>query len=77
MYELAAELTIFIHFLFIIFVVLGSLLSLLNLKLIICHLLCVAWGVYIELSGEICPLTYLENWLLKKGGVERIYSKNW
>ena len=66
MYELAAELIIFIHFLFIVYVILGSLLCLFSFKLIVCHLLCVAWGVYIELSGKICPLTYLENWLLKK-----------
>ena len=68
-YEWAAELTIFIHFLFIVFVVLGSLLCLLNLKLIIFHLLSVAWGLYIELSSKICPLTYLENWLLEKAGL--------
>ena len=68
-YEWAAELTIFIHFLFIVFVVLGSLLCLLNLKLIVFHLLSVAWGVYIELSSKICPLTYLENWLLEKAGL--------
>ena len=68
-YEWAAELTIFIHFLFIVFVVLGSLLCLLNLKLIVFHLLSVAWGLYIELSSKICPLTYLENWLLEKAGL--------
>ena len=68
-YECAAELTIFIHFLFIVFVVLGSLLCLLNLKLMVFHLLSVAWGLYIELSSKICPLTYLENWLLEKAGL--------
>ena len=70
MYELAAELIIFVHFLFIVYVILGSLLCLLSFKLIVCHLLCVAWGVYIELSGKICPLTYLENWLLKRASLE-------
>ena len=69
MYELAAELTIIIHFLFIIFVVLGSLLCFLQKKLLIIHLLSITWGVYIELSGKICPLTYLENWLLKQAGL--------
>ena len=66
MYELAAELTIIVHFLFIVFVVIGSLLCLIKIKLLIVHLFSVAWGVYIELSGQICPLTYLENWFLKK-----------
>jgi hypothetical protein len=26
------------------------------------------WGVYIEFSGKICPLTPLENWLRIAGG---------
>ena len=69
MYELAAELTIIIHFLFIVFVVLGSLLCLIQKKLLIIHLLSITWGVYVELSGKICPLTYLENWLLKQAGL--------
>lgn len=69
MYELAAELTIIVHFLFIVFVVIGSLLCLIKTKLLIVHLFSVAWGVYIELSGQICPLTYLENWFLKKAGL--------
>ena len=59
MYELAAELTIIVHFLFIVFVVIGALLCLIKTKLLIVHLFSVAWGVYIELSGQICPLTYL------------------
>jgi len=69
MYELAAELTIIVHFLFIVFVVIGSLLCLIKTKLLIVHLFSVAWGVYIELSSQICPLTYLENWFLKKAGL--------
>ena len=53
MYELAAELTIIVHFLFIVFVVIGSLLCLIKTKLLIVHLFSVAWGVYIELSSQI------------------------
>jgi hypothetical protein len=30
----------------------------------------VFWGVAIELSGWICPLTPLENWLRHEGGEE-------
>ena len=56
-------------FLFIVFVVIGSFLCLIKTKLLIVHLFSVAWGVYIELSGQICPLTYLENWFLKKAGL--------
>ena len=70
MYEFAANLTILTHFLFIVFIIFGSLLCLLNLKLIIIHLFSVIWGVFIEISGNICPLTYLENWFLKKADLD-------
>ena len=69
MYEVAAQITIFIHFLFILYVVLGSILCFFKTKLIILHLFSVAWGVYIELSSNLCPLTYLENWFLQKAGL--------
>ena len=69
MYEFAAQITIFIHFLFIVYVVLGSILCFFKTKLIIFHLFSVAWGVYIELSSNVCPLTYLENWFLQKAGL--------
>ena len=69
MYEFAAQITIFIHFLFIVYVVLGSILCFFKTKLIILHLFSVAWGVYIELSSNVCPLTYLENWFLHKAGL--------
>jgi hypothetical protein len=32
------------------------------------HLPALAWGVWIELSGSICPLTPLENHLRRLGG---------
>jgi hypothetical protein len=34
------------------------------------HLPAVIWGITIEVSGWICPLTPLENWLRHKGGGE-------
>ena len=27
------------------------------------------WGIYIELTNSVCPLTYLENWFLYQGGL--------
>ena len=74
MYEFAAQITIFIHFLFIVYVVLGSILCFFKTKLITLHLFSVAWGVYIELSSNVCPLTYLENWFLQKAGLS-VYTE--
>ena len=25
------------------------------------------WGIYIEITNSVCPLTYLENWFLYEG----------
>tara|TARA_A100001011_G_C14285839_1_gene833679 strand:+ start:285 stop:656 length:372 start_codon:yes stop_codon:yes gene_type:complete len=67
MYEFLAKITLLIHLLFIFFVVIGAFSCLISTKFLYLHLLAVCWGVYIEFTSSICPLTYLENWLLIKG----------
>ena len=66
MYELAADLTLIVHFAFIIFVVFGGILFLISTKIIYVHVPALIWGTYIELTHSICPLTHLENWFLQK-----------
>lgn len=61
MYTLAADAVMLVHFLFIAFALFGSLLLLKWPRLIWLHLPAVAWGAYIEITGNICPLTPLEN----------------
>jgi hypothetical protein len=39
-------------------------------RLIRLHLPCVVWGVVVELTGWVCPLTPLENYLRRMGGGE-------
>jgi len=69
MYELAANLTLIVHFAFILFVVFGALLFFASTKIIFIHIPAIVWGSYIELTNSICPLTYLENWLLQKANL--------
>ena len=69
MYELAADLTLIIHFTFILFVIFGALLFFITTKIIFIHIPAIIWGSYIELTHSICPLTYLENWLLQKANL--------
>jgi hypothetical protein len=69
-YPLLADLVVWVHVGFIVFVVLGGLLVMKWPRLIWIHLPAVFWGIAIELSGWICPLTPLENWLRHKGGEE-------
>ena len=74
MYELAADFTLIVHLAFIIFVVFGALLFFVLTKTIYVHLLALFWGIYIELTHSICPLTYLENWFLQKADL-KTYSE--
>ena len=69
MYELAANLTLIVHFAFILFVVFGALLFFFSTKIVFIHIPAFIWGSYIELTHSICPLTYLENWFLHKSNL--------
>ena len=74
MYEIAANLILFVHFIFILFVVFGALLFFASSKIIFIHIPAFIWGSYITLTNSICPLTYLENWFLNKANL-KTYSE--
>lgn len=65
---LLADVVLFIHLAFVLFVLFGGLLALKWRSTIWLHLPAAAWGAFIEFSGWICPLTPLESWLRKQGG---------
>jgi len=56
-----ADFVFLVHFLFIIFVVFGSILNFWKKWLIFLHIPAVIWGILVEFNGWICPLTPLEN----------------
>ena len=60
-YSLAADAVMVFHFLFIAFALLGSFLILWKRWVLWLHIPALAWGVWIEASGNFCPLTPLEN----------------
>ena len=66
---MTANLILIIHFAFILFVVFGALLFFVTTKIVFIHIPAFLWGSYIELTHSICPLTYLENWLLHKANL--------
>ena len=70
LYWLAAHVIVLVHLGFILFVTFGGLLLLRNRKWVWVHLPVVVWGSLVELTGWVCPLTPLENWLRAKGGHE-------
>jgi hypothetical protein len=59
-YHLAAVLLLIAHLAFVLFVLFGALLVLRWPKLLAFHVAAVLWGVLVELTGTICPLTPLE-----------------
>ena len=67
-YRALADLVALTHLAFILCVVLGGLLLLKWPKLMWLHLPAAIWGVLIEFAGWFCPLTKLENALLRKAG---------
>lgn len=69
-YSALADLVLVFHLAFIIFVVLGGLLTLRWAWAPIVHLPAALWGVFIEVSGGACPLTPLENALRRTAGTE-------
>jgi hypothetical protein len=71
--NLLADFVVVLHFAFVLFVVLGGLLVLRRPRLAYLHVPAAIWGVWIEFTGRVCPLTPLEN-ALRAGAGETGYS---
>ena len=70
MFALLASLVVVAHVAFVAFATLGGVFVLRRPRLAWVHLPCVAWAVFIELSGGLCPLTPLENALRERAGLD-------
>ena len=71
-YRISIDLVIFSHLCFIVFVVFGGFLLLVNKKWALVHFPAVVWGTLVEFLDLYCPITPLENWIRKIGG-ESVY----
>jgi hypothetical protein len=67
-FRLAAETVLLAHLAFIVFALLGAVLAVWWRRIVIVHLPAAAWGAWVEISGRVCPLTLLENYLRIKAG---------
>jgi hypothetical protein len=65
-----ADLLVVLHLTFVVFVVAGGLVVLRWPKVAWVHLPAAAWGAMVEITGWICPLTPLENWLRRRSGLD-------
>lgn len=73
LYRVAADAVVFLHLVFIVFVVFGGLWVLRWRWVMALHLPAVVWGAVVELFHLYCPLTPLENALRERAG-EQGYS---
>ena len=69
-YSLLADLLMVLHVVFIGFVLLGALLVLKRPRVVWLHLPSCFWGITVEFTGWICPLTPLEIEFRLKAGEE-------
>ena len=67
-YRALADLVVVLHLAFIVFVVAGGLLALHWRWAPLVHRPAALWGVFVEVSGSVCPLTPLENALRHAAG---------
>lgn len=67
---LAANAVLLLHLFFICLVMLGGLAVLRRPWFAVVHLPAVVWGTLVEAFGWYCPLTDLENALLRRAGEE-------
>ena len=67
-FRVLGDLVLVLHLAFVLFVVLGGLLVPRRPAVMALHIPAAVWGVLIELTGWICPLTPLENSLRVRGG---------
>jgi hypothetical protein len=67
-FRILADLVVGLHFLFVLFVILGGLLALRWRWIPWLHLPAALWGALIEFGGWICPLTPLEKTLRARAG---------
>jgi hypothetical protein len=67
LYRALDDFVVLIHAAFVVFVLLGGLLTLRFRRAPWLHLPAAGWGAAVELFGWFCPLTPLENWLRRAG----------
>ena len=67
-FRVLADLVMVFHFVFVLFAVLGGCLVLKRRRWAWVHIPAFLWAALIEFVGRICPLTYLETWLIEQSG---------
>ena len=67
-WSLLADAVVVLHFSTTLFIIFGGFLAWLRRWVLYLHVPALAWGCWVELSSQICPLTPLENTLRHHAG---------
>lgn len=73
-FSVLATLTVFVHALFILWVIFGAFVARSRPFLRRLHIASLLWAVLTEVLPWPCPLTLAENWLEQKAGIEPYQS---
>ncbi len=63
LYKVLADMVVFLHLLWILFLVFGVFWGVRNKKVRFVHIAGIFFAVILQVSDWYCPLTYLESWL--------------
>lgn len=74
LYKIAADFVVFIHFLWILFLIFGAFIGRKYKILKTFHIIGLCFAIIIQIFGWYCPLTYLEVWLRHKHDPALSYS---
>lgn len=69
MYSVFADAILFLHLVFILWIIFGAAFTRCRPLLRSVHLASVVWGILIEVLPWTCPLTWAENWSKTKAGL--------
>jgi ABC-type multidrug transport system permease subunit len=73
-YKILADLVVFSHFLWVLFLFFGALFGRRNRGIQVFHLAGLSYAVILQISGWYCPLTDLEVWLRSKHDPDLVYT---
>jgi succinate-acetate transporter protein len=75
LYRWTADLTVLLHFLFILFVIFGAVLATRLPRLKRIHWAALSYGLLVEVCNWYCPLTLIEQWLRRAAG-QQTYERS-
>jgi hypothetical protein len=73
-YKVLADIVVFVHFLWILFLIFGVFWGIRNRKVKVIHIFALAFAIIIQVFNWYCPLTHLEVWLRAKHDPSMSYA---